>query len=136
MNWVILNSGIPGATLSAQGGHQGDRYGHMNFESTEEAPCNWGTGDNANRGSALHETIHALQAELWAFNNQASGWIHEAHNTYLGTQRTHVVYDKYTMGWGAAISLQMPHVPLESMVCSRTEPSRAPRTSSRTARRT
>jgi hypothetical protein len=115
MNWVILNSGIPGATLPSQGGHQGDRYGHMNFESTEEAPCNWGTGDNSNRGSALHESIHALQAELWAFNNQASGWIHEAHNTYLGTQRTHVVYNKYTMGWGAAISLQMPQVPLESM---------------------
>jgi hypothetical protein len=115
MNWVILNSGIPGATLPGQGGHQGDRWGHMNFESTEEAPCNWGTGDNSNRGAALHEAIHALQAELWAFNNPASGWIHEAHNTYLGTQRTHVVYGTYTMGWGAAISLQMPHVPLESM---------------------
>jgi hypothetical protein len=115
MNWVILNSGIPGATLPNQGGHQGDRWGHMNFESTEEAPCNWGTGDDSNRGAALHETIHALQAELWAFNNPASGWIHEAHNTYLGTQRTHIVYDKYTMGWGAAISLQMPHVPIESM---------------------
>lgn len=115
MNWVILNSGIPGATLSGQGGHQGDRWGHMNFESTEEAPCNWGTGDNANRGAALHEVIHALQSELWAFNNPASGWIHEAHNTYLGTQRTHIVYNKYTIGWGAAISLQMPHVPIESM---------------------
>jgi hypothetical protein len=115
LDWVILNSGIPGATLSSQGGHQGDRYGHMNFESTEECPCNWGTGDNSNRGSALHESIHALQAELWAFNNPASGWIHEAHNCYLGTQRTHVVYDKYTMGYGAAASLQMPHVPIESM---------------------
>jgi hypothetical protein len=115
MNWVILNSGIPGATLQNQGGHQGDRYGHMNFESTEECPCNWGEGDNSNRGNALHESIHALQAELWAFNNQASGWIHEAHNCYLGTQRTHVVYDKYTMGYGAAASLQMPHIPIESM---------------------
>ncbi len=115
MNWVILNSGIPGATLSGQGGHQGDRYGHMNFESTEECPCNWGTGDSSNRGNALHESIHALQAELWAFNNQASGWVHEAHNCYLGTQRTHVVYDKYTMGYGAAATLQMPHVPIESM---------------------
>jgi hypothetical protein len=115
MNWVILNSGTPGATLPSQGGHQGDRYGHMNFESTEEAPCNWGTGDDSNRGAALHESIHALQAELWAFNNPASGWIHEAHNCYLGTQRTHTVYNKYTMGWGAAISLQMPQVPIESM---------------------
>jgi hypothetical protein len=115
LNWVILNSGIPGATLSGQGGHQGDRWGHMNFESTEECPCNWGTGNNSNRGNALHESIHALQAELWAFNNQASGWIHEAHNCYLGTQRTHVVYDEYTMGYGAAASLQMPHVPIESM---------------------
>lgn len=115
LNWVILNSGIPGATLPSQGGHQGDRWGHMNFESTEEAPCNWGTGDDSNRGAALHEAIHALQAELWAFNNPASGWIHEAHNTYLGTQRQQVVYGKYTMGWGAALSLQMPHVPLESM---------------------
>jgi hypothetical protein len=115
MNWVILNSGIPGATLANQGGHQGDRYGHMNFESTEECPCSWGTGNNSNRGNALHESIHALQAELWAFNNQASGWIHEAHNCYLGTQRTHVVYDEYTMGYGAAASLQMPHIPIESM---------------------
>jgi hypothetical protein len=115
MNWVILNSGIPNATLSGQGGHQGDRYGHMNFESTEECPCNWGTGDNSNRGNALHESIHALQAELWAFNNQASGWIHEAHNCYLGTQRTHFVENQYTMGWGAALALQMPHVPIESM---------------------
>jgi hypothetical protein len=115
MNWVVLNSGIPGATLANQGGHQGDRYGHMNFESTEECPCNWGTGNDSNRGNALHESIHALQAELWAFNNQASGWIHEAHNCYLGTQRTHVVYDQYTMGYGAAASLQMPHIPIESM---------------------
>lgn len=115
MNWVVLNSGIPNATLPSQGGHQGDRWGHMNFESTEECPCNWGTGDDSNRGSALHESIHALQAELWAFNNQASGWIHEAHNCYLGTQRTHIVYDKYTMGYGAAASLQMQHIPIESM---------------------
>src|SRR6185436_20541736 len=99
----------------SQGGHQGDRWGHMNFESTEEAPCNWGTGDDSNRGSALHESIHALQAELWAFNNPASGWIHEAHNTYLGTQRTHVVYGTYTMGWGAAAAMSMPFVPIESM---------------------
>lgn len=115
LNWVILNSGVPNATLSGQGGHQGDRYGHMNFESTEECPCNWGTGDSSNRGNALHESIHALQAELWAFNNQASGWIHEAHNCYLGTQRAHIVENKYTMGWGAALALQMPHVPIESM---------------------
>jgi hypothetical protein len=115
MNWVLLNSGIPAATLTGQGGHQGDRHGHMNFESTEECPCNWGTGNDSNRGNALHESIHALQAELWAFNNQASGWIHEAHNCYLGTQRTHVVYNQYTMGYGAAASLQMPHIPIESM---------------------
>jgi hypothetical protein len=115
MNWVILNSGIPGATITGQGGHQGDRFGHMNFESSEECPCNWGTGDNSNRGSALHESIHALQAELWAFNNPASGWIHEAHNCYLGTQRAFFVENKYTMGWGAALALQMPHVPIESM---------------------
>jgi hypothetical protein len=115
MNWVILNSGIPGATISGQGGHQGDRYGHMNFESSEECPCHWGTGDDSNRGNALHESIHALQAELWAFNNEASGWIHEAHNCYLGTQRAHFVENKYTMGWGAALALQMPHVPIESM---------------------
>ena len=115
MNWVILNSGISGATLSGQGGHQGDRYGHMNFESTEECPCNWGTGDSSNRGNALHESTHALQAELWAFNNQASGWIHEAHNCYLGTQRAFFVENKYSMGYGAAATLQMPHVPIESM---------------------
>ncbi len=115
MNWVILNSGIPGATISGQGGHQGDRWGHMNFESSEECPCNWGTGDDSNRGSALHESIHALQAEMWAFNNEASGWIHEAHNCYLGTQRAFYAENKYTMGWGAALALQMPHVPIESM---------------------
>lgn len=115
MNWVILNSGIPGATMSGQGGHQGDRWGHMNFESTEECPCNWGTGDNSNRGSALHESIHALQAELWAFNNQGSGWIHEAHNCYTGTMRAHMVENLYTEGWGTAMTLQMPHGPIESM---------------------
>jgi hypothetical protein len=115
MNWVILNSGIPGATLSGQGGHQGDRWGHMNFESTEECPCNWGTGDSSNRGNALHESIHALQAELWAFNNQGSGWIHEAHNCYTATMRAHMVENKYTMGYGAAYALMMPHGPIESM---------------------
>lgn len=115
MDWVILNSGIPGATMSGQGGHQGDRYNHMNFESTEECPCNWGTGDDSNRGNALHESIHALQAELWAFNNEASGWIHEAHNCYTGTMRAHMVENKYTEGWGTALTLQMPHGPLESM---------------------
>jgi hypothetical protein len=115
MNWVILNSGIVGATMSGQGGHQGDRYGHMNFESTEECPCNWGTGDDSNRGNALHESIHALQAELWAFNNQGSGWIHEAHNCYTGTMRAHLVEDKYTGGYGTAYALMMPHGPIESM---------------------
>jgi hypothetical protein len=116
LNWVILNSGIPGKTLSGQGGHQGvDMAGNMDFESTEECPCNWGTGDNSNRGNALHESIHALQAQLWAFNNSASGWVHEAHNCYLGTQRTAVVYGRYTMGYGAAVTLQMPFVPIESM---------------------
>jgi hypothetical protein len=115
MNWVILNSGISGATIAAQGGHQGDRWGHMNFESSEECPCNWGTGDDANRGSALHESIHVLQAELWAFNNQASGWIHEAHNCYTATMRAHMVENKYTEGWGTALTLQMPHGPIESM---------------------
>ena len=115
INWVILNSGISGATISGQGGHQGDRWGHMNFESSEECPCNWGTGDNSNRGSALHESIHALQAELWAFNNQGSGWIHEAHNCYTGTMRSHLVENIYTEGYGTALSLQMPHGPIESM---------------------
>jgi hypothetical protein len=112
LNWVILNSGIPGATLSGQGGYQGDRWGHMNFESTEECPCSW---DNYNEGAALHECIHALQAELWAFNNPASGWIHEAHNCYLGTMREQLAHNEYTMGYGAAAALQMPHVPIESM---------------------
>lgn len=115
MNWVILNSGISGATISGQGGHQGDRWGHMNFESSEECPCNWGTGDSSNRGNALHESIHAIQAELWAFNNQGSGWIHEAHNCYTGTMRVHLVSDKYAMGYGAAYALMMPHGPIESM---------------------
>jgi hypothetical protein len=27
----------------------------------------------------------------------------------------HVVHNQYTMGWGAALTLQMPHVPIESM---------------------
>ncbi len=115
MNWIILNSGIPNSTMSGQGGHQGDKYGHMNFESTEECPCNWGTGDSSNRGNALHESIHALQAELWAFNNEGSGWIHEAHNCYTGTMRAHMVENLYTMGYGAALALQMPHGPIESM---------------------
>jgi hypothetical protein len=112
LNWVILNSGIPGATLSGEGGHQGDRWGHMNFESTQQCPCTW---DDYNQGAALHECIHALQAELWAFNNQASGWIHEAHNCYLGTMREELAHNDYTMGYGAAAALQMPHVPIESM---------------------
>jgi hypothetical protein len=112
LNWVILNSGIPGATLSGEGGHQGDRWGHMNFESTKECPCTW---DDYNTGAALHEVIHALQAELWAFNNPASGWIHEAHNCYIGTMREQLAHDQYTMGYGAAAALQMPHVPIESM---------------------
>lgn len=115
MNWIILNSGIPNATMSGQGGHQGEKYGHMNFESTEECPCNWGTGDNSNRGNALHESIHAIQSELWAFNNRGSGWAHEAHNCYTGTMRAHMVSNKYTMGYGAAYALMMPHGPIESM---------------------
>lgn len=112
LNWVILNSGIPGATLSGEGGHQGNRWGHMNFESTQQCPCTW---DSYNSGAALHECIHALQAELWKYNNQASGWLHEAHNTYLGTQREYLAHNQYTMGWGAGPTLQMPFVPIESM---------------------
>jgi hypothetical protein len=115
LNWIILNSGVTGATMSGQGGGQGDRYGHMDFECTEECPCNWGSGDDANRGDALHECIHALQAELWAFNNQASGWVHEAHNVYSATMRAMLVENKYSEGWGTALTLQMPHGPIESM---------------------
>jgi len=112
MNWVILNSGIPGATLSGEGGHQGNRWGHMTFESTQQNPCTW---DDYNTGAALHETIHALQSELWKFNNRGSGWIHEAHNTYMGTMREKLAFNRYTMGYGAAGVLQAPHVPIESM---------------------
>lgn len=115
MNWVILNSGIPNATIPGLGGYQEDRWGHMSFESSEECACNWGTGDDANRGSALHESIHAPQAELWAFNNEASGWTHEAHNCYAATMRAHMVENKHTEGCGAALAQQMPHVPIESM---------------------
>jgi hypothetical protein len=136
MNWVILNSGIPGATLSAQGGHQGDRWGHMNFESTEEAPCNWGTGDNSNRGAALHESIHALQAELWAFNNQASGWIHEAHNCYLG--RSAPTSSTTSTRWATArrSRCRWRTCPSNRWVCSPTGRWPARPISSRAARRT
>ncbi len=112
MNWVILNSGIPGATLPNEGGHQGNRWGHMNFESTQECPCTW---DSYNSGAALHETIHALQAELRKYNNRGSGWIHEAHNTYMATMREKLAFNRYTMGYGAAGVLQAAHVPIESM---------------------
>jgi hypothetical protein len=112
MNWVILNSGIPGATLPNEGGYQGNRWGHMTFESTQENPCTW---DTYNSGAALHETIHALQSELRKFNNRGSGWIHEAHNTYMGTMREKLAFNRYTMGYGAAGVLQAPHVPIESM---------------------
>lgn len=112
LNWVILNSGIPGATNSGEGGHQGNRWGHMNFESTQQCPCTW---DTYNSGAALHEGIHALQAELWKYNNEASGWVHEAHNCYLGTQREYLANKKYTIGYGAAAALSMPFAPIESM---------------------
>jgi hypothetical protein len=112
MNWVILNSGIPGATLANEGGYQGNRWGHMNFESTQQCPCTW---DSYNSGAALHETIHALQSELRKFNNRGSGWIHEAHNTYMATMREKLAFNRYTMGYGAAGVLQAAHVPIESM---------------------
>jgi len=112
LNWVILNSGIPGATLPDEGGHQGNRWGHMNFESTKTCPCTW---DDYQAGGALHECVHALQAELYKFNNQASGWAHEGHNNYLTTQAAALARNKYTMGWSASLVLQMPHVPIESM---------------------
>jgi len=112
MNWVILNSGIPGATLPNEGGYQGNRWGHMNFESTQECPCTW---DSYNSGAALHETIHALQSELRKYNNRGSGWIHEAHNTYMATMREKLAFNRYTMGYGAAGVLQAAHVPIESM---------------------
>jgi hypothetical protein len=112
LNWVILNSGIPGATLPDEGGHQGQKWGHMNFESTQTCPCTW---DDYQSGGALHECVHALQAELWKFNNQASGWAHEAHNNYLTIQAQALAHNNYTMGWSASLVLQMPHVPIESM---------------------
>lgn len=112
LNWVILNSGIPGKTLPDEGGHQGQAWGHMNFESTYTCPCVW---DDYQSGGALHECVHALQSELWKYNNQASGWIHEAHNNYLTGQTNALARKKYTMGGAASLMLQMPHVPLESM---------------------
>lgn len=112
LNWVLLNSGIPGATLSAEGGHQGNRWGHMNFESTYTCPCTW---DDYQSGGALHECVHALQAELRKYNNQASGWAHEAHNNYLTTQAQALAHQKFGMGWSASLVLQMPQAPVESM---------------------
>jgi hypothetical protein len=112
LNWVILNSGIPGATLANEGGYQGNRWGHMNFESTQTCPCTWNAYQS---GGALHECVHALQAEQRKFNNQASGWAHEAHNNYLTTQAQQLAHGRYTMGWSASLVLQMPHVPIESM---------------------
>jgi hypothetical protein len=112
MNWVILNSGISGATLSGEGGHQGDRWEHMNFESTKECPCTW---DTYQSGGALHECVHALIAERWVYNNQASGWIHESFNNYLTTTTNALVRKKYTIGWTASLWLNMSHIPLESM---------------------
>lgn len=112
LNWVILNTGIVGATLPQNGGHQGNRWGHMNFESTPHNPCEWTPYE---AGGAIHECVHALQSELWIYNNQASGWLHEAHDNYLLTQRQALVHDNYSMGWSASLVLQMPHVPIESM---------------------
>ncbi len=112
LNWVILNSGIPNATLPDEGGHQGNKWGHMNFESTYTCPCTW---DDYQSGGALHECVHALQAELYKYNNRASGWAHEAHNNYLTTQANALAHSKYTMGWSASLILNMPHVPIESM---------------------
>lgn len=112
LNWVVLNTGIPGATLPQNGGHQGNRWGHMNFESTPHNPCEWSEYE---AGGALHECVHALQAELWVYNNQASGWLHEAHNNYMLTQRQALVHDNHTMGWSAHYVLQIPHIPIESM---------------------
>src|SRR5690606_14328537 len=91
LNWVVLNTGIPGATLPQNGGHQGNRWGHMNFESTPHNPCEWSEYE---AGGALHECVHALQAELWVYNNQASGWLHEAHNNYMLTQRQALALDR------------------------------------------
>lgn len=112
LNWVVLNTGIPGATLPQNGGHQGNRWGHMNFESTPHNPCEW---TDYEAGGALHECVHALIAELWVYNNQASGWIHEAFNNYLTTMANALVRQKYTMGWTASLHLNMPHIPVESM---------------------
>lgn len=112
LNWVVLNTGIPGATLPQNGGHQGNRWGHMNFESTPHNPCEWSEYE---AGGALHECVHALQAELWIYNNQASGWLHEAHDNYLLTQRQALAFDNYTMGYTAHFVLQIPHIPVESM---------------------
>jgi hypothetical protein len=112
LNWVILNSGIPGATIPAEGGHQGYRWGHMNFESTQTCPCVW---DDYQSGGALHECVHALLAELWVFNNPASGWIHEAYNNYLTTMANGLVHGRHSIGGAITLMLQMPHVPIESM---------------------
>jgi hypothetical protein len=112
LNWVVLNTGIPGATLPQNGGHQGNRWGHMNFESTPHNPCEW---TEYEAGGALHECVHALQAELWVYNNQASGWLHEAHNNYMLTQRQALAFDNYVMGYTAHFVLQIPHIPIESM---------------------
>jgi hypothetical protein len=111
LDWVILNSGIPGA-VAVDGGHTGDFWGHRSLETTEQCPCSW---DSSTRANVLHETIHLIQAQLWAFNNLGSGWIHEAHACYLATQRSHYVEDEYRMSAAAAATLQMPHGPIESM---------------------
>jgi hypothetical protein len=84
----------------------------MTFESTQTCPCTW---DDYQSGGALHECVHALQSELWKYNNQASGWIHEAHNNYMLTMAQALAYDNYTIGWSISLVLQMPHVPIESM---------------------
>lgn len=122
LNWVLLNSGIPGATLlddkgqPRNGGHQGNRWGHMTFESTPHNPITWTDYESF---GALHECIHALQSEQQKFNNPGSGWLHESHNNYLGTLRQKMVFGRYVTEGGNGtvpiVNLQIPHIPIESM---------------------
>jgi hypothetical protein len=48
-----------------------------------------------------------VRLRLLVYNNEATGWIHETHNCYLGTQREFLANGKYTVGYGAAAAMSM-----------------------------
>ena len=111
LNWHILMSGLPGDKTETEKAYATNINGVYDLSTTKHCAC---VESDWYRNVSFHEATHVIQFGLNKFNNPASGWWHEAHNTYLGSLRSKLRGQALTIGYLVPASLLAEHIPVES----------------------